>query len=118
MPSPDPLQQLRDALRVLVDERDWDQFHAPKSLAMSVMIEAAELGEHFQWLGTGDSAELPADERDEVALEIADVLLYLVRLADKLDIDMIDAARRKLVLNARKYPVEKARGRSTKYTEL
>jgi len=118
MDSPDTLQALRDALRTFVAERDWDQFHAPKSLAMSVMIEAAELGEHFQWCRTGTADELPADAREQIGLEMADVLLYLVRLADKLDIDLADASWRKLELNARKYPVEKAKGRSTKYTDL
>ena len=111
------LTELRDRLRLFVAERDWDQFHAPRNLAMSVMIEAAELGEHFQWSGAND-ALVEDSRREAIAHEMADVLLYLVRLADKLDIDLLEAASRKLVLNAVKYPVEKARGRSTKYTEL
>ena len=118
MTRPDTLDALRDALRAFAAERDWDQFHSPKNLAMSVMIEAAELGEHFQWLRTGEDAELPPGERDRIALEMADVLLYLVRLADRLDIDLAAAARRKLELNAERYPAERARGRATKYTEL
>lgn len=112
------LPELRDALRDFVARRDWDQFHAPKSLAMSVMIEAAELGEHFQWSPTDGPVELSPAQHEQVALEMADVLLYLIRLADKLDIDLAAAAARKLVINAAKYPVEKSRGRSTKYTEL
>ena len=118
MTPPDTLESLRDALREFAAERDWDQFHVPKNLAMSVMIEAAELGEHFQWCATGAARELPPGETDRIALEMADVLLYLIRLADKLDIDLPAAARRKLGLNAEKYPVDKARGRSAKYTEL
>ncbi len=112
------LEVLRERLRAFVDERDWDPFHTPKSLALSVLIEAAELGEHFQWAPTGALDELPEGSRDRIALEMADVLLYLIRLADKLDVDLTDAAARKLEINARKYPVEKAKGRSTKYTEL
>lgn len=118
MATDNDLIDLRDRLRAFVADRDWDQFHAPKSLAMSVMIEAAELGEHFQWVETGRSGEMPESARGRVAHEMADVLLYLIRLADKLDIDLAQAAREKLVLNATKYPVEKSRGRSTKYTDL
>jgi dCTP diphosphatase len=118
MTGPETLETLRDALRAFAAERDWDQFHSPKNLAMSVMIEAAELGEHFQWLPTGQDAELAPGQRDRVALEMADVLLYLVRLADRLDIDLAAAARRKLDINAERYPADRARGRATKYTEL
>ena len=118
MTRPDSFDTLREALRAFSAEREWDQFHSPKNLAMSVMIEAAELGEHFQWRPTGEAAELPPGERDLVALEMADVLLYLVRLADRLDIDLAAAAWRKLALNAERYPAELARGRATKYTEL
>ena len=82
----------------------WEQFHTPKNLAMSVAIEAAEIMEHFQWLSAAQCANPDAAARHEVALEIADVLLYLVRLADVLDIDMAAAAREKIELNARKYP--------------
>ena len=114
----DTLDELRDALRAFAAERDWDQFHSPKNLAMSVMIEAAELGEHFQWLPTGADAELAPGQGDRIALELADVLLYLVRLADRLGIDLAAAARHKLALNAERYPAERARGRATKYTDL
>jgi len=118
MNQPDSLDTLREALRAFAAERDWEQFHSPKNLAMSVMIEAAELGEHFQWRQTGEAAELPPGERDRIALEMADVLLYLVRLADRLDIDLAAAAWRKLALNAERYPAELARGSAAKYTEL
>jgi len=116
--SASDLETLRDRLRTFAAERDWDQFHAPKSLAMSVMIEAAELAEHFQWLPTGAPTELAPGQPMRIGEEMADVLLYLIRLADKLDIDLLAAADRKLEINALKYPVEKARGRSTKSHDL
>ena len=99
-------------------ERDWDQFHNPKNLAMALVGEAGEVLEHFQWLTFEQASALPAETRAEVALECADVLLFLLRLCDKLDIDLAQAARKKLVLNAKKYPVEKSRGKATKYNEL
>ena len=112
------LSQLRDLLREFAAERDWDQFHNPKNLAMAVAGEAGELVEHFQWLTFEQAANLPRATREEVALECADVLLFLLRLCDKLDIDLAAAAEKKLALNAKKYPVEKSRGRATKYTKL
>ena len=98
--------------------RDWDQFHNPKNLAMALAGEAGELIEHFQWLTPEQAARLSKATREEVALECADVLLFLLRLCDKLDIDLAAAAKRKLVINAKKYPVRKSRGRATKYTKL
>ena len=100
----DSLNDLRARLRQFAAERDWEQFHVPKNLAMSVAIEAAEIMEHFQWLTPEESAALPESQRAAVAYEIADVLLYLVRLADVLDIDPLEAALDKMVINARKYP--------------
>jgi len=100
----DSLNDLRARLRQFAAERDWAQFHVPKNLAMSVAIEAAEIMEHFQWLTPEQSAALPESQRIAVAHEIADVLLYLVRLADVLDIDPLEAALDKMVINARKYP--------------
>jgi dCTP diphosphatase len=114
----DDLQELRSRLARFVDERDWDQFHTPKNLAMALIAEAAELVEHFQWLTPEQSCALPPRTRSEVELEIADVLLFLLRLCDKLEIDPVQAARRKLELNAEKYPIDKARGRATKYDKL
>jgi NTP pyrophosphatase (non-canonical NTP hydrolase) len=105
---PDSLDDLRERLRQFAAERDWEQFHTPKNLAMSVAIEAAEIMEHFQWLTAAQSASLDAAARHEVGLEIADVLLYLVRLADVLEIDMAAAAREKIGLNAHKYPVRRS----------
>ena len=112
---------LRSLLRLLArfaKERDWDQFHTPKNLAMALSVEAAEIVELFQWLTPEQSAELSRETRDQVRLEIADVLLFLLRLCDKLDIDPLAAASEKLELNAKKYPVEKSRGRATKYDKL
>lgn len=114
----DTLQVLRDALRAFAAERAWEPFHTPKNLAMALSGEAGEVIEHFQWLTAEQSAALDADTREAVALELADVLLYLVRLADVLDIDLADAAQRKLAINARRYPADKARGRSDKYDKL
>ena len=117
MPT-DALTELRDDLRRFAAEREWDRFHTPKNLAMALSGEAGELIEHFQWLTAEESASLPAPVRAEVALEMADVLLYLVRLADILDIDLAEAARRKIAINAQRYPVERARGRAEKYDRL
>ena len=112
------LEDLRAKLAKFADERDWDQFHNPKNLAMAVAGEVGELVEHFQWLTPEQAANLPPETRDEVALEAADVLLFLLRMCDKLGIDLAEAANRKLELNAQKYPVEASRGRATKYTKL
>jgi NTP pyrophosphatase (non-canonical NTP hydrolase) len=112
------LTRLRDRLRAFADARDWHQFHTPKNLAIALSVEVAELLEHFQWLSDKDSLTLPADTLGKIEEEIADVLLYLIRLSDVLNVDLIHAADRKLAINARKYPVERARGTSKKYTEL
>lgn len=112
------IQQLQADLRRFAEERDWGQFHTPKNLAASLSIEAAEVLEHFQWLTDAQSAQLSDEKRREVGHEIADVLLYLLQLADKLDIDPLAAAREKLAINAARYPVDQAKGSSRKYTEL
>ena len=114
----DRLAELQDAVEAFVTERDWAQFHTPKNLAMGVAIEAAEIMEHFQWTTAEESCALPAEKRAMVADEIGDVLIYLVRLARVLEIDPVAAATDKLAQNRRKYPVEKARGRATKYVDL
>lgn len=116
--DPDPLQVLREALRRFAADRDWEQFHSPKNLAISLSVEAAELLEHFQWLSEAESATLSPETRAKVREELADVLLYLIRLADKLDLDLIESARDKLRINAAKYPVDKARGNAKKYTDF
>ena len=108
---------LRDKLRKFVAERDWDQFHSPKNLAMALSVEAAELVEHFQWLTEAQSQRLPPDKLAEVRDEMADVLVYLVRLADKLDVDLLAAAAQKIEKNALKYPADQVRGSMKKYTD-
>jgi NTP pyrophosphatase (non-canonical NTP hydrolase) len=113
----DVLVELRDQVREFVDERDWDQFHSPKNLAAALCVEAAELLEPFQWLQTGSGSELSEPKREHVRHEMADVLVYLIRLADKLDIDLATAVRDKLALNRAKYPADKVRGSSRKYTD-
>lgn len=112
------IDSLTEALRQFAAERDWAQFHSPKNLASALTVEAAELLEHFQWLTEEQSQDLPADRRAAVALELADVFLYLLQLADKLGVDLAAAARDKLALNAQKYPAAQARGNSRKYSEL
>lgn len=111
------LARLREIVRQFVDERDWDQFHTPKNLSAALTVEAAELLEHFQWLHTGRADELGADKLLEVRHEMADVLVYLVRLADKLDVDLLAAVEEKMVLNRAKYPADKVRGDARKYHE-
>lgn len=118
MTDRDALADLRERLRQFAAEREWQQFHAPKNLAIALSVEAAELLEHFQWLSEEASRELPAADLAKVRQELADVLLYLVRLADELGVDLAAAARDKIELNARKYPVDKARGSSRKSTDL
>jgi NTP pyrophosphatase (non-canonical NTP hydrolase) len=112
------LEGLRARLRDFSAARDWDQFHSPKNLAMALSAEAGELLEVFQWLTDEQSRRLEDRARSAAADEIADVLLYLVRLADKLGLDPLAEAQRKLAENERRYPVEKARGSAKKYTEL
>ena len=111
------LAELKQRLRVFVAERDWDQFHSPKNLAMALSVEAAELVELFQWLTEAESAALDAGRRKRAADELADVLVYLVRIADRLDIDLLQAADEKLKSNAVKYPAERVRGQARKYDE-
>lgn len=114
----DPMSDLTLRLRQFAAERDWEQFHSPKNLAISLSVEAGEVLEHFQWLNNEDSQTLPRETRDQIALELADVLLYLLRLADRLEVNLLESAYQKLTLNGAKYPVSLARGRSTKYTDL
>jgi dCTP diphosphatase len=111
------LDALRDRLREFARERDWDQFHTPKNLSMALIAEAAELVEHFQWVDGDKSHLLEPKVRPSVEEEIADILIYLVRIADKLNIDLYRAAERKIAINARKYPADKVRGSARKYTE-
>jgi len=111
------LEELRALISNFAKERDWDQFHSPKNLSMALIVEAGELVEHFQWLKQSESHELSKDKLEAVEEELADILVYLIRIADRLDIDLIDAARKKIKSNAAKYPVDMVRGSSRKYTE-
>jgi NTP pyrophosphatase (non-canonical NTP hydrolase) len=111
------LDSLRDSLRAFALARDWGQFHSPKNLACALSVEAAELLEHFQWMTEAQSRAPDAAQREQIAHEAADVLLYLIQLADQLGIDLLAAADRKMALNAARYPVETARGNSRKASE-
>jgi dCTP diphosphatase len=117
-PGLESIQQLRDALRAFAADRDWDQFHSPKNLSMALTVEAGELQEHFQWLTEEASRALAGDDLAAVGAEMADVFIYLVRLADKLGIDLLQAAAAKLEVNGRRYPAEKVRGSARKYREF
>jgi len=111
------LTTLQQQMRQFTHERDWDQFHTPKNLAMALTGEAAELQEIFQWLTAEQSAQLDAKQRTHAEEELADVLLYLCRLADVLNIDLAAAAQAKIKRNAEKYPAEQVRGSAAKYHE-
>jgi dCTP diphosphatase len=111
------LRALQQRLAAFAAARDWEQFHSPKNLAMALSVEAAELVEEFQWLTEQQSRELDAERRERVRLELADVFIYLLRLADRLDVDLVRAADDKIAQNERKYPVERVRGDARKYTE-
>jgi dCTP diphosphatase len=114
----DSLDTLRRHIREFAEARAWERYHTPKNLVMALSVETAELLEPFQWLTPEQSQHLSAEQHEAVRQEIADVLIYLTRLADLLDIDLLDAAADKLVLNARKYPVEKAHGNALKYSDF
>ncbi len=109
---------LQHMIRSFVDERDWDQFHNPKDLSISLALEAAEVMEHFQWKNDDEMRAHTAEHKDDVAAEIADVFYWVLLLANKLDVDLADAFEKKMAHNAAKYPVVKARGSHKKYTQL
>ena len=112
----DSLYELKARVNEFVRERDWQQFHSPKNLAMAMIVEAAELVEHFQWDTAEESYKLSSEKREQVSHELADTFVYLLRIAEVTGIDLIAAANSKIELNARKYPVDKARGSNAKYT--
>ncbi len=117
LPMKSELEKLRIEINAFAKERDWDQFHSPKNLATALSVEAAELLEPFQWLNSGSLEELGTKRFEQVRNEMADVLVYLIRLADKLDVDLVSAVTEKMELNRAKYPADKVRGDSRKYTE-
>ena len=112
------MKPLRDSIREFNTERDWEKFHSPKNLAMALMVETAELAELFQWLTQEQSRALPPEKKKKVGEEIGDILIYLVTLADTLDIDPMQSAMSKIEANRQKYPVQKSRGSSLKYNEF
>ena len=112
------MKELIKSIRNFSQIRDWDQFHSPKNLAMALSVEVAEIVEHFQWLTQAQSDNLDSAKRAEIKEEIADVMIYLTRLADRLGIDPVQAAEEKIRLNEKRYPAEKARGNAVKYTDL
>lgn len=112
--------ELRERVLAFVRERDWEQFHAPKNLSMALAAETGELMEHFLWMSPEQSRTVlgEPEKREKIEEEIADVVIYALEFANMTGIDVAAAIERKLALNAKKYPVEKAKGRSDKYTEL
>ncbi|MCC4773690.1 nucleotide pyrophosphohydrolase [Vibrio cyclitrophicus] len=112
------LQKLQSDLAAFAEERDWDKFHSPKNLAMALAGESGELLEHFQWLTEEQSNNLTEEQKVEVANEVADIFMYLLRFSDKTGINLLEACAKKLAINAEKYPVSKSFGVSTKYTKL
>lgn len=123
----DSLKTLTNKLREFAAVRDWDQFHSPKNLSMALIVEAAELVEHFQWLteeqtrqlcrSLAEGKETLHKKHQEIAYELADIFIYLIRIADKLGVDLVQTAEEKIVLNEKKYPIEKAKGSAKKYNE-
>ncbi|ADI30022.1 nucleotide pyrophosphohydrolase [Methylotenera versatilis] len=113
----DSLNQLRTRVNTFVEERDWAQFHSPKNLAMAMIVEAGEVVEHFQWMTEQESKNLNAETREQVGQELSDTFVYLLRIAEVCGVDLIEAANKKIDLNAKKYPVEKCKGSNAKYTD-
>lgn len=112
------MNELIERIREFIKERDWQQFHSPKNLSMALSIETAEIMQHFQWKTEKQSRNLEGDVLNEVKDEIGDTLIYLLRLCDELNIDPIEAAKNKMLKNAEKYPVEKAKVNAKKYNKL
>lgn len=111
------LQDLQSRLRQFAIDRDWEQFHAPKNLAMALAVEAGELMEHYQWLSEEQSENLDQQQLQTVGFEVADVFIFTVRLADRMGIDLADLVEKKIKINEEKYPADKVRGSAKKYTE-
>lgn len=113
----EPILEIQEQVRRFAEDRDWDRFHSPKNLSMALSVEASEIVEHFQWMTDQQSRELSPVELEAVELELADAFIYLVRLADKLNLDLIAAAAKKIAINEEKYPAERVYGSAKKYTE-
>ncbi len=112
------VKNITEKIKKFRDDRDWMQFHDPKNMAVSIILEASELLEHFQWKTIEEVEKYARQNQDEIRDEIADIALYLFEMADNLGINLIDAMENKLAKNEKKYPVEKARGKHTKYTKF
>jgi len=113
----DTIENLNAVLKQFAIERDWEQFQSPKNISMALIVEAAELVEHFQWLTEEQSYTLSQEKHQEVGYEMADILLYLIRLSERLDIDLIAAAEEKVKINEKRYPADKVRGSAKKYSD-
>ena len=111
------MDNLRNAIDAFIAERDWQQFHSPKNLAMALSVEVAEIVEHFQWLTEEQSKHLSPEKLAEVREEVGDVMIYMIELAQKLGIDPVEAAKAKLEINRQKYPAALVKGKAAKYTE-
>ena len=111
------IEELKLKLREFAQVRDWEQFHSPKNLSMALSVEASELVEHFQWMTELQSTQLSAKRHAAVAFELADIFIFLIRLSDQLDIDLMEITKRKMELNNKRYPIEKVKGSSKKYDE-
>jgi len=115
--SKDSLTDLNSRLKDFAVRRDWEQFHSPKNLAMAISGEAGELLEHFQWLTEQQSQAIEGKKKQEVAYELADILIYLIRMSERLDIDLVSAAYEKIAINEERYPADKVRGDSRRADE-
>lgn len=112
------IADLQERIRNFVDQRDWDQFHNPKDLAISLNLEAAEVLEHFQWKNADEMTQYVKSRKEDIGEEIADVLYWVLLLSNKIDLDLTEAFEKKMQKNEAKYPIEKAKGSHKKYTEL
>ncbi len=117
MTSEDQIMALRQRLARFADDRDWDRFHSPKNLSMALIAEAAELVEHFQWLSEQDSQNLSPEKHEAVAMELADIFIYLIRIADRLNVDLVTSAWKKIEINEVRYPVDKVKGSARRASE-
>lgn len=116
MKTPLHIEDISQALRQFASERDWNQYHSPKNLAMAITVEASELQEIFQWLTESQSREPDTTQRENIQHEVADVMLYLIRLCDVLNIDIASAISEKMRINAARYPADQVKGSAQKYT--
>ena len=113
----DSLDHLNKRLKQFAMERDWEQFHSPKNLSMALAGEAGELLEHFQWLSEEQSYQLDDAKREAVAMEMADILIFLIRCAERLDIDLVQSAWKKIAINEMRYPADRVRGNARRASE-